>query len=60
MLFTRQAKTGKERPMSKPVQKKTRKLGTLKVKSVATDKTTRVKGGPSMGPWKKSSLTAQS
>jgi hypothetical protein len=61
MLFTRQAETGKERTMStKPVQKKTRKLGTLKVKSVAADKTTRVKGGPSMGPWKKGSLTAQS
>jgi len=45
---------------TKSVKRKTRKFRALKVKSVAADKAARVKGGPTMGPWKKSSLTVQS
>lgn len=45
---------------TKSAKRKTRKVKTLGVKSVAADKATRVKGGPTMGPWKRSSLTAPS
>jgi len=41
-------------------KRNTRKVKNLKVKSVTRDKAKNVKGGPSMGPWKKNSLASQS
>jgi len=47
--------------MTKGTRKRsTRRVKNLEVKSVAHDKAKNVKGGPSMGPWKKNSLASQS
>jgi hypothetical protein len=44
---------------AKTRKRPTRKAKNLKVKSVAHDKAKNVKGGPTMGPWRKKGLASQ-
>ena len=45
---------------TKTRKQSTRRVKNLKVKSVARDKAKSIKGGPSIGPWRKNSLASQS